>query len=67
MICVATATEALPPKPDIRSRILSGSRLLLDSLSQQELEALYPLLVNGEAEIIDEACKPYVVRKLRGW
>ena len=66
-MCLAMATEALQPKPDIRSRILSRSRLLLDSLSQQELETLYPLLVNGEAEIIDEACKPYVVRRPRGW
>ena len=52
---------------DIRSRIRSGSRILLDSLGPEELEALYPMLTSGEAEIIDEACKPYVVRKLSRW
>ena len=37
---------------------------MLDSLTKEELEALQPLLLNGEAEIINEACRPYVVRKL---
>ena len=67
MLCWAMSARAPETTSDIRSRILSGSRLLLDSLSKEELEALYPMLTSGEAEIIDEACKPYVVRKLRGW
>ena len=41
--------------------------MLLDSLGEKELAALQPLLIEGEAEIIDEACKPYVVRSLPKW
>ena len=48
----------------IRRRILGGGRLLLDSLSDAELEAAHTLLRDGEAEIINEACKPYLVRTL---
>lgn len=52
---------------DMRARIFGGARLLLDGLSKSELEALQPLLLLGEAEIINEACRPYVVRKLPRW
>ncbi len=52
---------------DMRRRIYGGARLLLDSLSDEELAALQPLLFEGEAEIINEACKPYVVRSLPKW
>ncbi len=50
----------MPNKPaltadDMRRRICGGARLLLDSLSDEELAALQPLLMAGEAEIIDEA------------
>ena len=48
----------------MRRRIFGGSHLLLDSLSKVELEAAYALILEGEAEIICEACKPFVVRKL---
>ncbi len=51
----------------MRERIFGGSRLLLDSLTADELAALRPLLVAGEAEIINEACRPYVIRKLPRW
>ena len=51
----------------MRRRIYGGARLLLDSLSDEELAALQPLLFEGEAEIINEACKPYVVRSLPKW
>ena len=61
------ATRAPDTAPDLRVRILRGSRLLLDSLDKEQMETLYPMLVSGEAEIIDKACKPQVVRKLRGW
>ena len=62
----------MPNKPetsveDMRRRIYGGARLLLDSLSDEELAALQPLLFDGEAEIINEACKPYVVRSLPKW
>ncbi len=61
---------ALHPKSneeEMRRRIFGGSRLLLDSLTEDELVALQPMLLAGEAEIINEACKPYVVRKLPRW
>ena len=49
---------------EMRRRIFGGARLLLDALKKEELEALQPLLLSNEAEIIDEACRPYVIRKL---
>lgn len=49
---------------DMRRRIFGGSHLLLDSLSKAELEAVYALILEGEVEIICEACKPSIVRKL---
>ncbi len=49
---------------DVRRRIYGGSRLLLDSLSEEELTAIHALIREGEAEIIHEACKPFVVRVL---
>ncbi|MDU8929533.1 hypothetical protein RXV86_19255 [Alisedimentitalea sp. MJ-SS2] len=52
---------------EMRQRIFGGSRLQLDNLSKEELVALEPLLTSGEAEIINEACKPFVVRKLPKW
>ncbi len=49
---------------DMRRRIHTGARLLLDSLSDEELVAIGTLIREGEAEIINEACKPFVVRVL---
>ncbi len=49
---------------EIRRRIHTGARLLLDSLSDEELVAAGTLIREGEAEIINEACKPFVVRVL---
>jgi hypothetical protein len=49
---------------NVKSRINGGGRLLLDSLSKEELAAMATLLMAGEAEIINEACKPFLVRKL---
>ncbi len=49
---------------DMRRRIYAGSRLLLDSLSDEELAAAHALILKGEAEIISEACKPFLVRVL---
>ena len=50
-------------KEEMRRRIFAGARLQLGRLSKEELEALYPLLVGGEAEII----RPVAVRKLPKW
>ncbi len=49
---------------DMRRRIHTGARLLLDSLSDEELVAAGTLIREGEAEIINEACKPFLVRVL---
>jgi hypothetical protein len=49
---------------DMRRRIYGGARLLLDSLSREELVAAQALILEGEAEIVNEACKPFVVRVL---
>ena len=59
----------MPSNPDMalqemRRRIYGGARLLLDDLSDEELIALRTILLEDEAEIINEACKPYVIRKL---
>jgi hypothetical protein len=43
-----------------KSRQGSGSH----SLSDEELVAAHALIREGEAEIINEACKPFVVRVL---
>ena len=48
----------------LRARVLGGSYLLLDSLSDEELVAMQSLLLSGEAEIINSACKPFLVAKL---
>ncbi|WP_170480700.1 hypothetical protein [Ruegeria arenilitoris] len=57
----------LSAEEEMRRRIFGGGRLLLENLSRDELSALYPMLINGDAEIINEACKPYVIRKLPRW
>ena len=54
-------------KEDMRRRIFAGARLQLGRLSKAELEALHPLLVAGEVEIISENCRPVAVRKLPKW
>ncbi len=48
----------------LRRRIRGGGRPLLDSLNNQELAAAHVLIREGEAEIINEACKPFLVRVL---
>ena len=48
----------------LRRRVKGGAYLLLDSLSDQELVAMQTLLLNGEAEIVNSACKPFLVAKL---
>ncbi len=49
---------------DMRRRVYAGARLLLDNLSKEELVAAQALILEGEAEIIHEACKPFLVRVL---
>jgi hypothetical protein len=48
----------------VRERVLSGGRLLLDSLNADELAAAQTLIFADEAEIVSVACKPFLVAKL---
>ena len=48
----------------LRARVRGGAYLLLDSLSDDELVAMQSLLLSGEAEIVNSACKPFLVAKL---
>ena len=57
-------TEPDSAQEAMRRRIFGGGRLLIDSLSDQELEAAHALIRDGEAEIVNEACKPFLIRAL---
>ena len=48
----------------LRKRVQDGGLLLLDSLNDAELQAMQSLLLSGEAEIVNSACKPFLVAKL---
>jgi len=48
----------------LRKRVLGGSSLLLDSLTDEELVAMQDLIFKDEAEIVSSACKPYLIAKL---
>ena len=49
---------------NLRARVLGGAYLLLDKLDDAELVAMQRLLESGEAEIVNAACKPFLVAKL---
>ncbi len=48
----------------LRKKVLGGSNLLIDSLTNEELEGMQSLIFSGEAEIVSSACKPFLVAKL---
>jgi hypothetical protein len=48
----------------LRKRVLGGSSLLLDSLTDEELIAMQDLIFKDEVEIVSSACKPYLIAKL---
>ena len=48
----------------LRERVLGGGYILLDTLTQDELVAMQSMLFNDEAEIVNPACKPFLVAKL---
>ncbi len=48
----------------LREKVLGGSNLLIDSLTDEELKAMQSLIFSGEAEIVSSACKPFLVAKL---
>ena len=47
----------------LRKRVLGGAGIQLDTLSDAELRAMQTMLFNDEAEIINSACKPFLVAK----
>ena len=47
----------------LRKKIEHGSRLLVEELTDDELAAMHTLLLEGEAEIISLACKPYLAAR----
>lgn len=49
---------------ELRKKVLGGSSLLIDSLTDEELEAMQSLIFSDEAEIVSAACKPFLVAKL---
>jgi hypothetical protein len=48
----------------LRKKVLGGSSLLLDSLTDEELIAMQKMIFRDEAEIVSSACKPYLIAKL---
>ena len=48
----------------LRKRVLGGGYILLDTLTEEELVAMQSMLFNDEAEIVNSACKPFLVAKL---
>ena len=48
----------------LRERVLGGAYILLDTLTEDELVAMQTMLFNDEAEIVNSACKPFLVAKL---
>jgi hypothetical protein len=48
----------------LRERVLGGAYILLDALTEDELVAMQSMLFNDEAEIVNSACKPFLVAKL---
>ncbi len=48
----------------LRERILSGGSLLVEDLTDEELVAMQELLLEGKAEIVSSACRPYLAARL---
>ncbi len=59
-----TTTDGGDTLARLRARVRGGAYLLLDKLSDEELVAMQTLLLSGEAEIVNSACKPFLVARL---
>ena len=44
----------------MRNRVAHGSIITLETLDESELAAAHQLILEGEAEIISSACRPYL-------
>ena len=49
---------------NLRKKIEAGGHLLVEELTDEELVAMHELLLEGKAEIISSACRPYLAAKL---
>ena len=49
---------------NLRKKIANGGLLLVEKLTDDELLAMHKLLLEGKAEIISSACRPYLAAKL---
>ncbi len=47
----------------LRKRVRGGAMIQLDTLDDIELAAMQALLFNEEAQIVNSACKPFLVAK----
>jgi len=48
---------------NLRKKIEDGAHLLVEELTDEELVAMHELLMEGKAEIISQACRPYLTAK----
>ncbi len=48
----------------MRELIRGGGSLLLDRMTDDELVAMQQMLFGDEAEIVNSACRPYLIAKL---
>ena len=48
---------------NLRKQIEYGRNLLVEELTDEELVAMHELLLEGKAEIISLACRPYLSAK----
>ena len=49
---------------ELRRRIDGGAKLRLELLSKDEMAAMSTLIYEGVAEIVEEACRPFLIRVL---
>ena len=53
-------SEPLSAAESLRQKIENGGNLLVDKLTDDELVAMHDLILQGKAEIVSLACKPYL-------
>ena len=56
--------NAIDAFESLRKKIEDGGYLLVEDLTDEELVAMHELLLEGKAEIISSACRPYLAAKL---
>ena len=61
---ISSNSKQVKALESLRRRILGGGSLLLDQMTEAELVAMQDMLFKGEAEIVNSACKPYLIARL---